>query len=38
MWNSENSQLDKLTLNWSVESSIREMLDTEIKLIVWSIW
>jgi hypothetical protein len=38
MWNSEKNQLDKLTLNWSVESSIQEMLDTGVKLIVWSIW
>jgi hypothetical protein len=37
MWNSEKSQLDKLTLNWSVESSMQGMLDTGVKLIVWSI-
>jgi hypothetical protein len=38
MWKSEKSQLDKLTVNWSVESSIHGMLDTGVKLIVWSIW
>jgi hypothetical protein len=38
MWNSEKSQLDQLTLNWSVESSMQGMLDTGVKLIVWSIW
>jgi hypothetical protein len=38
MWKSEEGQLDKLTLNWSVESSMQGMLDTGIKLIVWSIW
>jgi hypothetical protein len=38
MWKSEKSQLDKLTLNWSVDSSMQVMLDTGVKLIVWSIW
>jgi hypothetical protein len=38
MWKSEEGQLDKLILNWSVESSMQGMLDTGVKLIVWSIW
>jgi hypothetical protein len=38
MWKSEEGQLDKLTLNWSVESSMHGILDTGVKLIVWSIW
>jgi hypothetical protein len=38
MWKSEEGQLNKLTLNWSVESSMQGMLDTGIKLIVWLIW
>jgi hypothetical protein len=37
MEKSEEGQLDKLTLNSSVESSMQEMLDTGVKLIVWSI-